>query len=159
MRNDLDLPVALLGDLHDVAEVADAAVDLDLVVQELLEGGDVEDLVACGLRGIDDELRQVKEALESQASVGREQSYLLGYLLLLPLGGSASGFLSSTGLSLSLLFSSLVPEMGTGGQQSGVMVYVLLQEPLLELVAKKCVSCALCRCRICRIWPDVVVGC
>jgi hypothetical protein len=61
MRNDLDLPVALLGDLHDVAEVADAAVDLDLVVQEFLEGGDVEDLVAGGLRGVDDELQSVRD--------------------------------------------------------------------------------------------------
>lgn len=46
----------LLGDLDRVAEVADAVVDLDLVVQKLLEGGDVEDLVGCGLRGVDDEL-------------------------------------------------------------------------------------------------------
>lgn len=54
--NDLDLAVALLGDLDGLAEVADAAVDLDLLVQELLEGRDVEDLVAGGLRGVDDEL-------------------------------------------------------------------------------------------------------
>ncbi len=56
MGNDLDLAVALLGDLDGLAEVADAAVDLDLLVQELLEGRDVEDLVAGGLRGVDDEL-------------------------------------------------------------------------------------------------------
>jgi len=54
--NDLDLAVTLLGDLDGVAKVADAALDLDPLVQELLEGGDVEDLVARGLRGIDDEL-------------------------------------------------------------------------------------------------------
>lgn len=56
MRNDLDLAIADLGDLDDIAEVADAAVDLDLVLQKLLEGGDVEDLVGGGLRGVDDEL-------------------------------------------------------------------------------------------------------
>lgn len=56
MRNDLDLSIADLGDLNGLAEVANAAVDLDLVLEELLEGGDVEDLVAGGLRGVDDEL-------------------------------------------------------------------------------------------------------
>lgn len=56
VRHDLDLALALLGDLDRVAEVADAVVDLDLVVQELLEGGDVEDLVRRGLGGVDDEL-------------------------------------------------------------------------------------------------------
>lgn len=56
MRNNLDLSIADLGDLHNIAEVTDAAVDLDLVLEELLEGGDVEDLVACGLRSVDDEL-------------------------------------------------------------------------------------------------------
>jgi hypothetical protein len=56
VRNDLDLALGQLGDLDGLAEVADAAVNLDLLVQELLEGGDVEDLVAGGLRGVDDEL-------------------------------------------------------------------------------------------------------
>lgn len=56
MRNDLDLAITSLGDDDVVAEVADTALDLDAVVQELLEGGDVEDLVARGLRGVDDEL-------------------------------------------------------------------------------------------------------
>ena len=57
MRDDLDLPFADLRDLDRVAEVAGAAVDLDAVVQELLEGGNVEDLVAGRLSGVDDELR------------------------------------------------------------------------------------------------------
>ena len=59
MRNDLDLAVASLGDLDGVAEVSHAAIDLDLLVQELLEGRDIENLVAGGLRGIDDELQLV----------------------------------------------------------------------------------------------------
>ena len=57
MGNDLDLALALLRDLDGLAEVADAALNLDLLVQELLEGRDIEDLVAGGLRGVDDELR------------------------------------------------------------------------------------------------------
>jgi hypothetical protein len=56
--NDLDLALALLGDLDGVAEVANTAVDLDLLVQELLEGRNIEDLVARGLRGVDDELHE-----------------------------------------------------------------------------------------------------
>ena len=56
MGNDLDLAIANLGDDDVVAEVADTALDLDAVVEELLEGGDIEDLVAGGLRSVDDEL-------------------------------------------------------------------------------------------------------
>ena len=51
--DDLDLAIASLGDDDVVAEVADAALDLDAVVEELLEGGDIEDLVARGLRSVD----------------------------------------------------------------------------------------------------------
>lgn len=56
MGNDLDLAVTLLGDLDRVAQVADATLDLDLLVQELLKGRDIEDLVAGGLRSVDDKL-------------------------------------------------------------------------------------------------------
>jgi hypothetical protein len=56
VRNDLDLALALLGDLDDIAEVTGAALDLDAVVQELFESLDVEDLVVDGLRAVDDEL-------------------------------------------------------------------------------------------------------
>ena len=56
MCNNLNLPITLLADLHSVAEVAHSVVDLYLVVQELLESGDVEDLIGGGLGGIDDEL-------------------------------------------------------------------------------------------------------
>ena len=57
--NHLDLPLALLAYLHDVAKVSDAAIDLDLVMEELLEGGDVEDLVGGGLRSVDYELCRI----------------------------------------------------------------------------------------------------
>jgi hypothetical protein len=54
--NDLDLAIALLGDDDVVAEVVGAALNLDAVLEELLEGGDVEDLVVGRLRSVDDEL-------------------------------------------------------------------------------------------------------
>ena len=53
MSDDLDLAIARLLDDDGVAQVARAAVDLDPLVEELLEGGDVEDLVVCGLGGVD----------------------------------------------------------------------------------------------------------
>lgn len=56
MSNNLNLSIARLGDLNVVTEVTDAALDFDAVVQELLESGDVEDLVAGRLGGVDDEL-------------------------------------------------------------------------------------------------------
>lgn len=56
MRNNLDLAIALLGDLDRLAKVAGAALNLDAVVKELLESLDVEDLVVDGLRAVDDEL-------------------------------------------------------------------------------------------------------
>lgn len=56
MRNDLDLSITLLGDGDSVSEVTSAALDLDAVVEELLEGLDVEDLVVDGLGAVDDEL-------------------------------------------------------------------------------------------------------
>ncbi len=56
MCNDLNLSITDLGDLNDIAEVSDTAVNLDLVLEELLESGNVEDLVAGRLRSVDDEL-------------------------------------------------------------------------------------------------------
>ena len=56
MGSDLDLAITDLLDLDNIAEVANAAVNLDLVLEELLEGADVEDLVAGGLRSVNDEL-------------------------------------------------------------------------------------------------------
>ena len=56
VRNHLDLAVTSLRDDDLVAEVANTALDLDAVVQELFERRDVEDLVASGLRSVDDEL-------------------------------------------------------------------------------------------------------
>ena len=38
--------------------LADTALDLDAVVEKLLKGGDIEDLVARGLRSVDDVLQE-----------------------------------------------------------------------------------------------------
>lgn len=57
VSNNLDLAVTGVGDGDLVTEVADTALDLNAVVQELLEGRDVEDLVARGLRSVDDVLQ------------------------------------------------------------------------------------------------------
>jgi hypothetical protein len=54
--DDLDLSSLNLLDLDDVAEVSNAAVDLDLILEELLKGRDVEDLVAGGLGSVNDKL-------------------------------------------------------------------------------------------------------
>lgn len=56
MCNDLNLAIANLRDLNLVAKISCPTVDLHSVVQELLKGRDVKDFVACGLRGIDNEL-------------------------------------------------------------------------------------------------------
>ncbi len=54
--DDLNLALASLLDDNGVAEVTDTAFNLDLVLEELLEGGGIEYLVARGLLGVDDEL-------------------------------------------------------------------------------------------------------
>ena len=61
MGDDLDLAVTLLLDDNVVAQVVGAALNLDAVLEELLEGGGVEDLVASGLLGVDDELERGKK--------------------------------------------------------------------------------------------------
>lgn len=57
--NDLDLALTLLLDNNVVTQVVGAALDLDAVLEELLEGSDVEDLVAGRLRSINDVLQGV----------------------------------------------------------------------------------------------------
>ena len=75
MRNDFDLPVSDLVDRHLVSQIADAAIDLDLVVQELFEGGDVEDFVRGGLGGVDYELWSVSHQLVQFALMGGSSAH------------------------------------------------------------------------------------
>jgi hypothetical protein len=58
VSDNLDLALTNLGDDDIVTEVANTALDLDAVVEELLEGRDIEDLVARGLRSVDDVLEE-----------------------------------------------------------------------------------------------------
>lgn len=51
--NNLNLSSGSMLDLDLVAQVADTALNLDAVVQELLESSNVEDLVVDGLGGVD----------------------------------------------------------------------------------------------------------
>lgn len=87
VRNHLDLAVTSLRDDDLVAEVANTALDLDAVVQELFERRDVEDLVASGLRSVDDELVLLalvhSTGITGSPATGRKQKgkYLLGNLL------------------------------------------------------------------------------
>lgn len=56
MGDNLDLAISGGRDDDVVAQVVGAALNLDVVLEELLEGGDIEDLVAGRLRSVDDEL-------------------------------------------------------------------------------------------------------
>jgi hypothetical protein len=71
VRDDFDLIAADLGDGHIVPEIAGAAFDLDAVMQELLEGADIEDLVGDGLRAVDGKL-------VAPVSVRQRKAKLLG---------------------------------------------------------------------------------
>jgi hypothetical protein len=49
----LDLAITNLRDVDGVAQVTDAAIDLDLVMEELFESGQIKDLVADRLGAVD----------------------------------------------------------------------------------------------------------
>lgn len=67
MRHDFDLVAADLGDGNGVAQVAGAAIDLDALREELLEGGDIEDFVRNGLGAVDGVL------LHAELATGRRE--------------------------------------------------------------------------------------
>ena len=106
VSNDLDLALASLGDDNVVTKVADTALNLDAVVQELLEGGDVEDLVASGLRSVDDEL---------YSSVS---------------GLSAADVLSMQKLTLWVTFWALRPRAYWGGNNELAYCSIVLRAPV-----------------------------
>jgi len=58
MCDDFDLAITRLGDLDIVTQVANTAVDLDAIMQELLERRDIKNLVVRWLGGVDDILPQ-----------------------------------------------------------------------------------------------------
>jgi hypothetical protein len=99
VSNNLDLAVTNGVDNDVLAKVADTALDLDAVVEELLEGRDIEDLVASGLRSVDDELYSDKldfRAPKHPTALNRgflwiAVTYLLGGLLGLATTGLFTG--------------------------------------------------------------------
>jgi len=60
MRDDLDLAFASLRDGDIVTQVSSAAFDFDAIMQELLKGGQVKDLIADGLAAVDGVLATCK---------------------------------------------------------------------------------------------------
>lgn len=137
--DDLNLAVTLLGDLDGVAEVAGAAINLDAVVKELLEGGDIEDLVAHGLRGVDDELRGASVPERRRCEEDVAHTFLV---TLEPFLGPAR-FCCNSHLAYCSLRPSLTQEFG--GQQSSEHTTGAIFDEVVgdnAKCAKKWVSCA-----------------
>lgn len=59
MCDDIDLSFTSLADGDSVAQVSNTAFNLDLVVEELFEGGQIKDFVADWLRTVDGILRKL----------------------------------------------------------------------------------------------------
>ena len=131
MRYNLNFAISRLRDLDGIAEVTDAPVDLDLLVEELLEGADIENLVAGGLRGVDDELCRNYGQRTMTIAIRRGCLTLLVTLGPLPLTPT---FLCTSRNDLSLLLHAMILRWrlpttgdtgeGLGQQQSGV-IYIL----------------------------------
>ena len=98
--DDLDLALTSLGDRDLITQVSSSALDLDLVVQELLESIQVKDLIGDWLRAVDGVLHRLS-VCRSRVSI-RAQTYLLGNLAFLDFAAlGASGLLKE---NISLLF-------------------------------------------------------
>ena len=80
MRHHLNFPIPGAIDLHNLPQIADPVIHLDLVVQELLERAHVEDLVRGGLRRVDDEFLRDLAALLVLAAGAAEGGCALGFL-------------------------------------------------------------------------------
>lgn len=71
-----DFPIALLRYLNDISEVADAAINLNLVVEEFLKLTDIEDFIAGRTRGIDYKLPRSISIPRGGNWEGQELPYL-----------------------------------------------------------------------------------
>ena len=76
MRKHNDFPITLLRYLNDVSEVSNAAINLDLVVEEFLELTDIEDFVAGWTGGIDYKLPRSISIPQGGNWEGQELPYL-----------------------------------------------------------------------------------
>ena len=72
-----NFPIALLRDLNDISKVADAAINLDLVVEEFLELTDIEDFVAGRTGSIDYELSRSIIIIPQGGRIGKVRNYLM----------------------------------------------------------------------------------
>lgn len=82
VSDDNNFSITLLGDLDGVTKVSNTAINLDLIVEELLERADVENFVGGGLGCVDDELSP--EIISSPNLILKTRgnsSYLLCHLL------------------------------------------------------------------------------
>lgn len=61
MCNNFDLAAFYLANLDSISKVTGSVIHLNLVMKELLEGGNIEDLIARWLGCIDDELLYINE--------------------------------------------------------------------------------------------------
>lgn len=99
VRHNLDLAIAGLRDGDLVAEVTSPALDLDLIMEELLESREVEDFVGDWLRAVDGVLagRQHRVHFIAHATAKQQRrtsfAYLLGHLSLLSLASLSAGVL------------------------------------------------------------------
>ena len=82
MGNNFNLAITLLANLYRIAEIANAIVDLDLVVEEFFKGGDIEDLVRGRLGCVDDILYTPKTKKTSQPKKKKPKHFsVLAYCL------------------------------------------------------------------------------
>ena len=78
MCHDFDLSISNLRNCHRVSEISDTILNLDLVVKEFLECGQIKNLIADGLGAIDGVLK-LHISLDASIAV-RRRMYLLGHL-------------------------------------------------------------------------------
>jgi hypothetical protein len=83
MSNNLNLALTLLANGDSIAQIICATLNLDAVVQELLKGGKIENLVVYSLRGIDGEFLCDFGALLGRAAL---LEYVVSLLLSRPSG-------------------------------------------------------------------------
>ena len=71
MRDNLNLPIALLADCNCVTQISNAIVNLDFIMEELLECIDVKDLVGGRLGGVNNELQRLAVGSVSNRAVSK----------------------------------------------------------------------------------------
>lgn len=81
MANNLDLAISNLRDRDLIAQVTSSALNLDLLVQELLESRQIEDLVAYWLRAVDGVLSTCQRSTSPSGPQDCDMQLVVTYLL------------------------------------------------------------------------------